>query len=109
MLFFDFYNLEDSLTLYLWIGPTMPAEVRTELLEIVAKRRSPFCKPVPEKGGWHYGYKLEFLTRKDYIECSDDALRAIIDTKWSEFRERDLRRIRDALQNKDWFWRAPSQ
>jgi hypothetical protein len=110
MLFFDFYNYEDSLTLYLWIGPTISAEVYTKLLGLVEQNTPPFCKPVKEpRGQYRYGYQLKFLTKSDYETCSDADLKALIETKWRQFRDDDLPLIRQAFESADWFMKAPSQ
>lgn len=103
MFYFTFYNFEDSLTLYLWVGPSVSADVRTKLLQLGEQNAPPFCKPVKE-GQYYYIYKLELLHKRDYESKSDEELKTSIGTKWQQFTEQDLPKIREALRISDWFW-----
>lgn len=105
LLYFTFYNFEDSLTLYLWIGPAVPSNVRSKLIEL-AERTPPFCKAVKADRQYHDIYNSKFLTRGDYESCSDEQLRAIIGTRWQEFVETDLPRMHQAFASADWLWHA---
>ncbi len=109
MLFFDFYNFEDSLTLYLWIWSGMPAAVHANLFELLEQNSPPFCKPVKEGGQWHYVYRLAFLMKNDYETRTDQDLTALIEAGWQQFRETDLPRMLQALEPADWFWNAPGR
>ncbi|MEO8287127.1 MAG: PD-(D/E)XK nuclease family protein [Chloroflexota bacterium] len=78
--FFTCQNFDDSLTLYLWVGPSASAEVRKALLDLAEQNSPPFCKPVV-MGQWHYIYELKILTKNDYITCSDAELKVLIEAK----------------------------
>lgn len=105
LLYFTFYNFEDSLTLYLWIGPSVSAEVRTELFRLVEQNIHPFCKPGKE-GQYNYIYQLGFLTKSDYETGSDEALKVCVKTMWDQFMKTDLPAILQANKSAGWFWNA---
>ena len=108
LLYFTFYNFEDSLTLYLWISPDTLPEIRTHLRQFGDAEQPvpPFSKSGRE-GQYYHIYRLDFLTSSDYKTRADDELRAIINRKWRTFYDEDLPRMNDALRDREWFWKAP--
>ncbi len=109
MLYFTFYNNPDSLTLHLSNGPDSSPEIRRQILELVERTGAPFCKPrkVGRSPNWYYNcYDKPFLTEKDYKECSDEELKAVIDEQWRQFVEQDLPAIMKAFEQEVWFWQG---
>jgi hypothetical protein len=104
MLFFDFYNYEDSLTLYLWVWSGMPSEVHANFLRMLEQSGPPFCAPKKEGSQWHYGYRLAFLTKGDYETRTDEELKEQIYTRWQQFVEQDLPGMLRILKPATWFW-----
>lgn len=105
-LFFDWYNLDDRLTLYLWLSSLVPAPVHTSIMERAREVGAPFCTPSRNPQGWHYLYTLAFLGKDHYTRCSDDELRAEVDAKWEHFVGQDLPAIMEAFRPQEWFWHA---
>lgn len=107
LLYFTFYNFEDFLTLYLWIGPSVLPQVRAKLIELSDQNIPPFCKSVKAGGQYYDIYHLEFLTKSDYQARTDEELKALIEALWQQFRETDLPAMIRTLEPSDWFWNAP--
>lgn len=108
MLYFTFYNFEDFLTLYLWVGPAALPHMRAHLVELSERNTPPFCKSVKADKQYHDIYHLEFLTKNDYQTRSDEELKALIEARWQHFRETDLPGIVQTLGQAPWF-RLPSE
>jgi hypothetical protein len=107
MLYFTFYNFEDSLTLYLWVGPTVLPQLKTRLVELSERNTPPFCKSVKADKQYDDIYHLEFLAKNDYATRSDNELKALIGARWQHFRETDLPAMLATLKPAEWFWNAP--
>lgn len=105
--YFTFNNFEDSLILNLWIGPSVSQDVREKLIQLGEQHIPPFCKPGKE-GSYYYIYQLKFLAKNDYEICSDEDLKALIETKWLQFTDDALPRMLQALEPADWFWNVQS-
>jgi len=103
MLYFTFSNFEDSLTLNLWVGPTVSAGMRANLLQLAEQNTPPFCKPSKD-AQYYYVYHLPLLKKDDYEKCSDEEMKRVIEDKWHDFTERDLPIILRTLESADWFW-----
>ena len=106
-LYFTVTNMEDSLVLQLWITRDVLSEMRARLLQLGESKVVPFCKPGKEADYW-FIYRLDFLTKNDYLTLSDEDLKATIEARWRQFTEDDLPKITDALASADWFWNAPA-
>ncbi|MBF6612267.1 MAG: PD-(D/E)XK nuclease family protein [Chloroflexi bacterium] len=105
-LFFDWYNMDGSLTLYMWLSSLVPTQIHARIMERAKEVGAPFCTPTTNPQGWHYLYALPFLGKDHYTRCSDDELRAEIDAKWEHFVGQDLPAIMEAFRHQDWFWYA---
>lgn len=104
LIYFGFQNLDDSLTLYLWLAPDIPQTVHKQIRQLAQGMMPPFCEP--KKKDWYYCYNRPFLTEKDYRHCSDEELRVVIDEQWRQFVELDLPAILKAFEQEAWFWQV---
>jgi hypothetical protein len=102
ILVFEFDNATDRLSLKLIIGPG-PQPVRRGIHQALQDRRKLFSLA----GGstnkkYKTVYKKIFLTSRDYEEGDWDGLVEKVERRWQQFLDRDLPRIRQAVQEIPW-------
>jgi hypothetical protein len=108
LLYFNFYNAKDLLTLYLWLRPGPPEENRNRIRDLVKQTDSVFRNQRSTSRGWYCCYEQPFLTVRDYAKYTDDALKAVIDKEWQQFVDQSLPAITDVFRRQDWFWHPPA-
>jgi hypothetical protein len=102
MLLFQFYNLDNSLKLYLVLGPG-PDVTRSQVFDWIGKHEPPFKRSFRVLGKlWSSVYSRTILTKTAYEEKDSEGLKEEILHRWNEFLEHDLPKMDAVLMALDW-------
>ena len=99
-LLFEFDIYDYRLVLNLYVGPG-EKEYRDKLLQFFKDNKDLFKLAGRKNIGtkWHAVYQKKFLKKNDYIDATIEDLKTIIDPKWKEFYEKDLKIISSYLMD----------
>lgn len=98
LLYFELWNSTDSLNLSLIIGPGDSA-TRQRIYEIANRNPNLFRKATRKlTPQWFTIYSERFLSQSDYESTNIDILKPKIEKKWKSFLSRDLRQIKEIIE-----------
>ncbi len=104
---FVFHNHSGELVLFL--GTSLGKEgARRRLFDMGRRDESLFNHLVedPGRGRNPKLYRRTFLTQESFEDLSDHGREQEIRRQWGEFREKDLPRIKEALEKETWIWES---
>ncbi len=104
LLAYEFYNYDNRLALRLYIGPG-EKNYREALFAFLSQKKELFTLTSRTLGRkWHCVYQNEFLKKKDFEDKEYEELQEIIDSKWNEFINHQMKEIDDYIDK----WQDPS-
>lgn len=107
LLYFVFYsNFPESLEFWLELGPG-DTDARRKLYDMVCQKPTLFNDP-DSLAQWTGILKFPLLTQDQYENLSDDEREQEIRRRWTEFLEKVLPRVEDALKEEAWIWESNS-
>ncbi len=102
IMLFQFTNTQDSLKLYLVLGPG-PDETRVKLFDVIGKNEPPFKRSFKALGkNWSTVYNRTFLSKAAYEERNTEELKEDVRKRWGEFLKHDLPQMEEIFLAQDW-------